>query len=486
MVITTSLPVRTEETVKAKVKEVTPYAETLANALSDIKQVLIDKGYVDDKTPVLDLSEVINSSFEAVKKGWEEVSGECNIFNIFRKQTYQYLTKDQQNYYYYSSGKVYHMDPVTGETTTVISSFDRAENFFESSDGSVFVSTNNASYKGLYKINGTKCVELDFRGMPKEAYITTFYEASDGTIYFYGNKGNLYKITNYEVTLVHEFTTNVKRIFEYKNYLYFTGRPDNFYTLYCYDGSTVSVIYTTTETSSYILYDPAKLFISSNGNHYMRSGNKGILKVQGPNSKVIVAPLSVTQMFEDGAGNIYLGYASTYSGYYLYLLKDDVAVQLTETLNYRGYYVLNDDGILYCSVSSKIIRVEGENCTVINQNSSYDIHCVEGKIYVGYTDGLYVLNGDTFTKINSSNWNSLKYIKSKINNNTYFYAPYTGNDIVSVNGEETITTTFYKRCQYCTQGIDRKLYFTSTEQPTVGEIIIEETENGLVQKIYKG
>jgi hypothetical protein len=463
----------------------TPSVKHLAN----VKQALADTGLASLTTPNEMLPALIEEGVNALKDqilpAWEKVIDKCNIFNIFSTKSYQYLTKNQQNYYYYSDSSVYHMDPVTGETTEVISNFNKAENFFEASDGSVFVSTNNASWKGMYKINGTKSFELTFRGIPKEAYITYFYEASDGVIYFYGSNGNLYKIIDYEVTLVHEFATNIKKMFEYKNYLYFTGRPDNVYTLYCYDGSTVSVIYETTETSLYVSYDPTKLFISSSGNHYMRSGNKSILKVQGPNSKVIVAPISVTQMFEDGAGNIYLGYDANSSGYYLYLLKDDVAVQLTDTYSYRGKYVLDDDGILYCCVTSKIIKVEGENCTVINQNNNNDIRYIEGKIYVGYTDGLYVLNGGAFTKINSSNWNSYKYIKSKINNNVYFYSPYSGRDIVSVNGDETITTKFYKSCRYCFQGFDETLYFTSTEQPTVGEIIVEETENGFVQKIYK-
>ena len=178
----------------------TPSVKHLAN----VKQALADTGLASPTTPNEMLPTAIEEGVQVYKEKINSLIPDiekkfANSIAFDENETMPtvfHITKDKKTMYTYKEGKLIYTDLTTKKEIIVQETNYSPYRFFESSDGSVYFTTNIKNSLGLYKLNKEKIKLIDFKGYPQPYALSTFYETSDNKIYFSYN--NVYRIVNGE------------------------------------------------------------------------------------------------------------------------------------------------------------------------------------------------------------------------------------------------------------------------------------------------
>ena len=219
----------------------------------------------------------------------------------------------------------------------------------------------------------------------------------------------------------------------------------------------------------------------ANGVGYVLSGNGTMVVLNKLDSKVIYSPTMLSMPFYiDKYNNVYI-----VSSYKLLLIKNNEFFEFTNIQVSSGTVGLSN-GELYGGFGSaeyQTYKFIGEEAIYIAEGGYLDI--TDDFIVIRNVNGLHMYKDGVVKNIATSNWNTMQMIKSSKTNNYYWYgngqsklAIYEGSEIEVIAAGNTLTKV----------GVNANgnLYFYNDNNNTLQPWGIEETEEGLVQKIYLG
>jgi hypothetical protein len=403
--------------------------------IKNVKQVLVNKGIVNENTPYSDLDDVteenlVNLKPENIKAGIQigNVEGQIGVSiedintNDYASlplfYAYYIASNNTDCYAIYSNNRniLYYYNLETKESTKLYTGLSNRifSKFFEDSKGNVYVADSSTYLIGasLY-VNKTYCKKLN-------EYSFTFFEDSKGNVYGGTNEDSsgIFLIDGEHSNKI-EGTTGCgwKNFFEdSKGNVYVGSNSSNKaddYGIYLLNrDGTQEKVYTTGYNWRYFFED-------SKGNVYASASTNdfGILRINNNRSeKVYDLGNSWRHFFEDSKGNLFAS-STSISSIGIIKLNEESENKQKYSLGYNWSYFFEDSkGNVYVSSSSSDSKCKGVICIseettkqIYNDWHSwrYFFEDSKGNVYVSSSNsnGIVLINDSASSVIYSSDTN---------------------------------------------------------------------------------
>jgi len=361
----------------------------------DIKNALVEKGIVEENTPddILPtaIEEGVNALKDQIVPTWENIDLSTKKKLIYKKYDVSIICSNNIDCYgsisYYTDSTnqgIYYLNLLTGEETKIHNKYASAffetsngnvfaglwsgdngialisgttlskihttgigwDNWFEASNGYVYVSTQQNGEQGIVCINGTTATKIYTSGYEWKY----FFEASNGYVYVGSTNSSSYS----KGLIVLNETTATQILANYWYWTNFYETKNNNVYVFGHGTASTGVYHLSGTTATQVINNNWNIYYeNSKGDLYVAmSSSYGVKIIDGKSiSNVLLNGSTISgnnwdTFFEDSKGKTYVSSSTNSAG--LLNLSGTIATQITS--DYRGYEKLYEafNGKVYC------------------------------------------------------------------------------------------------------------------------------------------
>lgn len=368
------------------------------------------------------------------------VTGAAGLDNIYEHSNgidiYLYTTNNFPNAY-----GLWHINRSEGICRRIYDEGFNWSNFFEASDGTLYISSKSNASLGILSVSGGSASLILDIGY----YWSYIIEDGKANIYCASSISSfsgIYKLTTTSSEQIYDSGYKWRFIEGANNYVYAGADNDSSLGLLCLNEGVATVIHS--ETKNWINH-----FCAKNGDVYISSnlqGTNGILYVRdGVATKIYHSTPHWRYFYESKDGYVFMATSTSNTG--IVSAKDGVATRIVSAGHDFQYYYETENGDIYAtsySVST-VLHIKNNVATTIEGISAsgsfrYYFETSGGELYVGNSStglgyGLMHLSGTVGTMVftEGSAWRS-------------FYEDLNGNVYVGTSNSSSMSygTGIYK------------------------------------------
>ena len=380
--------------------------------IKDIKQTLVENNYANENTPIGELKPIVQQVIDEIPETFERMDLSKKKVFLAPDFTYVYCHSNGIDCYgsYEDETKsgIYHYNLQTNIITKIYELGYKWSNFFDSNDGSLYVSSSDStsvtSTKGLIYIEGLTATKIidDYYNWKY------FFESSSGDVYVSCNTSGsgFYHLSKNIATVIKNTMYKINVFFEAKNGNVYCACDWNLSGVFLLNGSTYVNIF---EGQSNKPSGVKKFFEAKNGDIYVsRSAttntNDGLFYIKNDfGTKIYDKGTAWNNYYENKNGDVYVS-SDVSSG--ILLLNSSSATAIASGRNSFKYYFESKNGDVYVSSISDygIYKLSNGAAVLLTTSGSYTYFIEKfNRIYCTginlYGNGVTCIENDVVTKI---------------------------------------------------------------------------------------
>ena len=368
---------------------------------------------------------------------------------------------------------VYHLDLQTMVENKIFDTYFPIDVVYEASNGAIYVSSTNSTYKGMLYLTPTKATLIH-----NISCNWICYETSDGVIYC-GSKSTIdgSGILRLNKTEYTEMTNE-----GYGWIIFFETSSGGLYISSDYLGGVKFIENGTLNscTSDVIIREFTRMYETSKCYIY------GVCDMSGCSGVFIFKGLEVKQLFvgsgyiihEDLKGNVYALPHGTY--YTPYHLDGETYTALSENTMRFCYGFYSDGNNCYVTLDDKFYHLDGTTMSLIVSTRVNNFYLHKGTLYGAHGNGVIIINGMDYTNLVLSNHGPENFFEDSKGN---LYGYQTLNSIIVHITPTSITkiaNVKYVNAFY----IKDMLFIASEQKPTKDSVIAYIHDGTATEMLY--